>query len=957
MSAEGRQPGSGARDRTAGGESGQAARNRRWPRPTGLPLGVDSFVAREAEIEDVTALLRGSRLVTLTGAGGVGKTRLALEVATAVASDHADGAVFVALGPVGDPAAVPQALAGTLGIDEQPGRPLTDTIADCMGDADVLMVLDNCEHVVGTAAALASALLRSCPRLTVLATSQEPLAVTGEVVSVLAPLAAPGPGAEGPEIGGSPAVRLFCDRAAAIRPGFVLTPEVAPAVAEIARRLDGVALAIELAAARVAMISPAEIAARLADRFELLTGGRRTALARHQSLVAALDWSYDLCSATERAVLRRLAVFAGGTTLSAAADVCAGGDVHTDAVFVALGALVSRSLVVADTDAAEARYRLLESVRHYARERLVEAGEAAPVRARHARWCVGLAQEAERHLTGPAQQEWLDRLDREHDNLRAALEGAIADARADAALRLAGALVLFWRLKGHVSEGRDHLAAAMALAHGQPVGIRAKVAWGAGLLAVMVSDTEGAVTASEEALALYRSVGDRAGEARALLVLGNCHVFTSPAVAQPVLVASASLARTAGDSWCLAHALALAGLAHLNRGETDAARRFLVDAVAAATAGGDTQGMRIGLALVGDLALREGEYATAETALSESLALTRELGESYGDAVAIIGLGQAALGRGHLERARMLLGDAWAPARRAGGPHLLINVLLLQGRLAFAEDRLDDAKRHYEEALSVLDRAGQPVAGALRGLGEVALAEHDEARAGVLFAEALDLARATGNHHNEAGAVCGLGHLARQRGDVREAVARHREALELRQRIGDGHGTVDSLEAIGGATAHLGGRRGPSAARLLGAADALRREKGWARTAVQSRRYEADVDRLRRSLGAEALAAAVARGAELTLSQAVAAATRGQAASARPAKGMASLTPVEREVAALAAQGLTNAEIAERLFVAPLTPKTHLRSIFSKLGVRSRVELARVWSGQSVPAGDPPLPD
>lgn len=909
-------------------------------RPGRLPLSVDRFVAREVEVAEVVSLLRHRPLVTVAGGAGVGKTRLALEVANAVASDFSDGVVFVPLASIGRPGGVPQALADALGLDAQldPATAVTDHLRP----ARLLVVLDNCEHLGAEVAGTAAALLAACPHLGILATSQVPLAAAGETVWTLGPLVVPAAGAGAAEVEAAPAVQLFCERAAAAHARFALTPEVAPAVAEICRRLDGVPLALELAAPWVRALAPEEIAAHLADRFALLSRGNRAAAARHQSLRAALDWSYELCSATEQAVLRRLAAFAGGATLPALRDVCS--DARTDAGTVAgaLPSLVARSLVSVDTSGSEPRYRMLETVRHYAADRLREAGEEATVRERHARWCLGLAEAAEPQLTGADQRVWLARLHAEHENLRAALDWTIADDQDQTALRLAGALALFWRMRGHFDEGRRYLDAALVAARWAPDEARAKADWGLGLALTMLGDHARAVPVLHEALYHYRQLGDTAGQARALLVLANCAIFTAPANALPLLERSVALAREAGDEWCAAHALAMGGLAHVNRGEPSAARPLVTEAVGAARRAGDAQGLRIGLALLGRVARRQGDYAAAEAALEESLALTRELGEHYGVAVATIDLGAVALARGDHEQAGRMLAEAEASARSSGSSGLQIETLVLQGRLAQAEGDADRARRLFEAAVDAGARAGYRCALSSRGLGEVAAAGGDEAGATRFLEEALALARDSVDPAEEAAATHALAELARARGDHLRAATLHHSALRLRREVGDRHGLVDSVEALGGLAAGTSRRRGAQAARLLGAAERLRHEHGWARTATQRRRYEADVAALRRLHGADAVDAMLARGATLTLTKAASAAARVGRTSARPTTGPASLTAAERKVAALAARGLSNGEIAEQLFMSVGAAKGHLRRIFAKLGITSRVQLVRI---------------
>jgi non-specific serine/threonine protein kinase len=429
-----------------------------------LPIRLTSFVGREREVAEVTELLLGRRLVTLSGPGGIGKTSLALVVATKVRAHFADGAALVELAGLTDGDLVPHEVAAALGVRERLGEPILTTVGRAQAAAQRLLVIDNCEHLVEACARVVESLLQACPRLHILATSREPLRVGPEVIWRVPALSLPEqnhwPLAV---LTGSDAVRLFVERAAVVRPGFALTADNAAAVAEICRRLDGIPLAIELAAARARVLAVEQIAARLDDRFRLLTGGSRTALRRQQTLQATLDWSYQLLSDEERTLLRRLAVFAGGFTVEAAEALGAGGSIRAFDVLDRLGALVDKSLVVAEDAGAHARYRLLETIRQYAADRLLEADEVGSVRDRHRDWYFALAVRAEPELSGSGMEEWLERLEAEHDNLRAALAWSL-ESDPKLGLQLAASLGGFWMARGHHVEGRRWLEAFLTRA-------------------------------------------------------------------------------------------------------------------------------------------------------------------------------------------------------------------------------------------------------------------------------------------------------------------------------------------------------------------------------------------------------------------------------------------------------------------------------------------------------------
>jgi predicted ATPase/class 3 adenylate cyclase len=486
-----------------------------------LPLQLTSFVGRERELDELATLLDCARLVTLTGAGGSGKTRLAIEVAARHAKQIRDGAWLIDFAPVFDNQLVLKAVARVLGVRERPHSDLLDDILERLRESQLLLVLDNCEHLADTCARLAEDLLRSCPEIRLLATSREPLGVPGERVFRTASLAVPAAD-DGPDaIACAEAVILFADRAAAALGSFELAPDTARMVAHLCRRLDGLPLAIELAAARTASLSLEDLASHLDDCFALLTGGARTALPRQRTLEATVAWSYDLLDERQRRLFDRLSVFAGGWTLHAAETVCAATGIEARQVADDLAALVDKSLVVRDAlEGRRTRYRLLETLRQYGRNKLSETSKAAPVRDAHLNWAVALAEEAERHLDGLEQAAWLDVLERELDNLRAALEWAITSRNAEAGLRAASITIgAMWVWRGHVPEGQRWLERLLATPAEVAGGVRAKGLLAAGRVDFQAGQWARGAQLCAQSRALYREAGDPAGEARALLWL------------------------------------------------------------------------------------------------------------------------------------------------------------------------------------------------------------------------------------------------------------------------------------------------------------------------------------------------------------------------------------------------------------------------------------------------------
>lgn len=900
-----------------------------------LPSPVSTFIGREAERAHLTEILGDSRLVTLNGSPGVGKTRLALDAATACASVFPGGAWWVDLSSVPEPAGVQAHIARSLGVQDHPDRSLTETLVLWLRDEKALLVLDNCEHLTKAAREAAQALLEGCADLKILATSRQPLGLAGERRVEVGPLPLPHPGAGLAELVATEAVRLFCARAAAVHPVFDPVPSTLAVIGEICRRLDGIPLAIELAAGRVGVLSPEEIAARLDDRFSLLGGTSRSFSSRHRTLPEALDWSYELLSPPEQALLRRLAVFSGDFGFEAVWAVCSGGDVGPGALLDLLAGLVAKSMVVARIAPAPARYRLLETVRAYASERLAATGEAEEVADRHAHWYRRLAEGAERELTGRDQATWLRRLDAEYPNLMTSLDRFVRRQESADALRLSGALIVHWRLRGRFAEGRRWLGAALRHSEDSLIALRAKALWGYGFLSLMSGEQVPAEKALAESLDLYREMGDLVGEARAQLLIGNGQLVALGALAAvDNLRLSVDLARRAGDPWCLAHGLALAGRCLIAQGAIEDGRTMLREALAVAGEAKDIQGMRIAQAALGQLACAQGDLREARAFLESSFEICARLDDPYGVEAASLMLGEVATVSGDYDRAAVLLEQSLLLGMRLGTS--LNPTLASLVRLALARGDFDGARRRLD---AITDTEGNATVLRLLGLIDLALATDDLDTARDLLGREVIVDAAAVHNLGASRVLHARGRLAEADGEPSLAEARYSDALSLRAQLGDLPGIAQSLESLGSLAAASDSER---AARLLGAADSIRRGSGIARNGVDRPTYEAGLAEAQRAISAEQFAEALGQGMRLSAEEAAAYALRGRGPrSARPGNGWDSLTPAEQEVADLVAEGMSNAQIAERRFVNPDTVKKHVRSAFSKLGISSRVDLAK----------------
>ena len=810
-----------------------------------LPATRSSFVGREREMLEVETELAMTRLLTLTGAGGSGKTRLALEVARGLVGAYPDGVWLIELAPLSEEALVTKAVAEALKVPERSAEPLADTLVDVLRDRRLLLVLDNCEHLIEAAAGLVDRLLDSCPRVRILATSREVLGVEGEARWLVPPLSAPDPQegtSSSEELEAYESVRLFVERARGRDPAFSLSQRNALAVAEICGRLEGIPLALELAAARVGTLSLEQIAERLEGSLELLTRGGRTSVPRQRTLKGTLDWSHDLLSEPERSVFRRLSPFAGGWTLEASEAVTSSGGVAEGEVLDLLYGLAEKSLVVAEAtgEGDSVRHRLLEPVRQYAREKLEESGEGEETRRRHAGFFLTLAEEAEPRLRGPRDREWLDRLEGEHDNMRAALSWALESEEVELALRLGGALRMFWEAHGHMGEGRKWLEEALAKA-----------------------DRRASAAARIKALqALFWLTFDQRDHDR------------TQAIAQEAMELSAEV--EIGSSLAASLRMMLAGPAWIR-----------------------------------------GDYERGKELLEESLSLSRGADDKVMIVEALSQLASITDGLGDRARAKEIYEEGIALCREVGYTNLLPNFLL--------------------------------------DLGYFLILEGDYERGAILNEEATVLCLEHGYRTRLNYALDNQGWAALLQGDHEQARSYYEESLVVSNELGDKMIASESLDGL----ACISGARGEAlrAGRLFGAAQALHvheavafqhtpQEEAWRQP------YRATA---RSQVGEAAWEEVLAQGRAMTLEEAIEYALSGEEPSApaalpsttgRPPPSSVperprGLTSREVEVLGLVAEGLTNAQVAHRLFLSPRTVQRHLNSVFHKLGVSSRTAATR----------------
>ncbi len=632
-----------------------------------LPAPATALVGRSQEVARIRQLVLQpeGRLVTLTGVGGCGKTRLALTVASQLVDSFEDGVWLVTLAPLADPARMPSAVASVLGVRERPHQSLMDGLIARLSRRQLLLVLDNCEHLAQACAELAAALLEACAGLHVLATSREPLHIAGEVAWRVPPLRFPEAPKSMPaeELRKYPAVQLFEERAIAVHTDFTLTPRAAPTVATICARLEGIPLAIELAAAWVRALGVDGILERLEDMFALLVGGNRAAPGRLQTMRAALDWSYGLLAPSERVVLQRLSTFHGGWTLKAAEIVCSGNKIDPHEMLIFLTRLVDTSLVQVDERDEQIRYRLLEPVRQYAHGVLVDSGELALIRLRHANYFMSYAEQRliEATMGGPSREAAHSAIDRERDNLRAALEWCLDERDAEMGLRLCRAHETFWALRSQNTEAR---------------------AWLNRLLLLLDADDKPSMRAV------------------ALTMLGGLSwAQGSSAQAQEFFAEALPLLRKSDETWQLASALTGLAFVASHRGDFKAADAYLEEALPAWRATGDQANVSICLQSMAWMAWHQEAYARARALCEDSAALARAVGDAWALSQSLTTLGHTMVSQGDLVAARPVLEDAVAIHRQLGGPFFVAHGLDALGRLATADGHHNEAQSALHESL------------------------------------------------------------------------------------------------------------------------------------------------------------------------------------------------------------------------------------------------------------------
>jgi predicted ATPase/class 3 adenylate cyclase/DNA-binding CsgD family transcriptional regulator len=887
-----------------------------------LPAQLTSFVGRVTQMAEIRALLADNRLVTLTGAGGAGKTRLAIQTAAGVAPEYRDGVSYVDLAPVTHELVVPVAVARALGLPDQPGRSTMETLTKFVGDRQTLIVLDNCEHLLDAAASLSADLLAACPGLQVLATSRESTGVPGEVTFQVPSLSL-----------SDEAIELFVERARRVRPDFTVGDDNAAAVTEICTRLDGMPLAIELAAARVRALSVEEIVGSLHDRFRLLTGGARTAVRRQQTLRASVDWSHALLTETERILFRRLAVFLGGFDLDAAQAVAGDAEVERYQVLDQLALLVDKSLVTAENTSGRTRYRLLETVRQYAQEKLGESGEAEAVRSRHRDHYTTMAAV----LDSPARTDYdqrVEQADLEMDNLRSAFGWSIEAGEIESAVELASSLQPLWLSRGRIQEGIAWLDVVLndeRSAEAAPA-VRAKALADKAVLGEWVGVYR--LDVAEQALAIARDLDDAALLVRSLIACGSAAVYDAPA-AERYFAEANGLARKLGDPWRLSQILCQQAQAAFMAGDVNGVIPAAEEGRDISDAVGDRFGSRqCRWRLAGALCFR-GELSTAVDLLYQLLDEAEADHDSMLRVTLLFMLPHALAFRGDASAAIAAATDEAISSAAEIGDLYIGNGYIAAMVAHLAAGDIAAAAEAESEAWSRLSNYHELAALQMAYLAGSALARGDLTDARQFADEAV---AATGGWYR-ATALRARARIAILDGDTERAERDVHDSLSCGVSVGAYLFAAEALEILAslatGAGSHL------EAVRLFGAAEGIRTRTEEVRFPVYQAEYETALTQCRSTLGERAFQAAWDEGGALSTTEAIAYAQRGRGERKRPSSGWASLTPAELDVVRLVSEGLGNKDIAARLFVSPRTVQSHLTRVYTKLGLTSRVQLAQ----------------
>ena len=839
-------------------------------RPNNLPAQLTSFIGREEVLQTVKNLLRQSHLLTLIGSGGSGKTRLAMQAAADIIDDYSNGVFITEIASVTDGALVVETVLNSLGVKEVPGCTSDETLTAYLKDKEMLIILDNCEHLINECANLAEMLLRNCAKLKIIATSREALNCSGEQTYRVPSLSLPDISANiTPEnIIQYESVCLFLERALSVNQNFKITKENALSLVKICKRLDGIPLAIELAAVRTKILSVEKIYDRLDDRFNLLTGGRRTSLPRQQTLKALIDWSYDLLPEKEKILWSRLSVFTDGWTLESAEEICSDEKISDQEIFDLLITLVEKSIILYDE--VKERYRILETIKQYGEVKLKESNESEQILSKHLHYFMDLSETAESGLEGSATLKWLEKLESEHGNLQSAIAWSLKSGSREEGQRLAGALGNFWIIRGHYSAGRLLLESILKNIHEINKPVLGKILLRAGGLSRLQGDTEKAKQYYEESLALSR---EQDNKLRIIECLNDLGIMENNQgnyeQAKKFCEESLALRREAGDKIGISRSLNNFGLIEFNLGNYEQAQKFFKESISIKRELGDKRGISNTLSNMGNIAVNQGDYEGARKFLGESLLLRRELGDKNGIAGSLNSLGLLSYNQGNYEKANSFFEESLILRRELGDKSGIAVSIHNLGLLEFNKGNYVLAQKLNEESLTLRRELGDKlgIAESLNNLGSVFSNQEKYEQAEKYFEESHELFNKLHEKQGISKSLKNLGVLSYNMKNHELALKYFSESLALSREMGDKSDIAESLIGFAGILCESNNLS--CSVKLLGAAETALKNIGVVLEIDKLNLKEKIINDLRGKLSDEEFEKYIEEGKSLSIEEAV----------------------------------------------------------------------------------------
>ena len=766
-------------------------------RPNNLPIQLTSFIGREEEMKFAKELLKDNRLLTITGTGGAGKTRLSLQTGADMIDDFPNGVWFLELASISDPDYMPIALMNMFGLKEEINNDPEKTLTQYLKNKEILIILDNCEHLIEACAEISAKLLSSCPGLKIMATSREALNIPGEHIFIIPPLSQPDPKKKDTpdQLSQYESVRLFIERALAVNPKFRVTNKNAPAIAGICSNLDGIPLAIELAAARIKVLSPEKIYERLDDIFKLLTGGMRTALPRQQTLRALIDWSYDLLTFEEKILWSRMSVFSCWYTLEAAEEICSDEVLNKNDILDLLSALREKSIIIYDE--SNERYKLLESIRQYGREKLEKENV---IFSKHLDYFLELSLKAKPELKSSNVKKWLDLIEADHNNFLSAIEWGLNNEEAEKGALVADALGRFWEIRGQYSTGIKLLEIILKKHFDLTINTKANILNLAGNLNRYQGNYENAGKYFEESLTNFRETGDKMGISTTINNLGSL-AFTQGKFeqAKKFFEESMNIKEEIGDKMGIAGSLNNLGGVAFSTGDYDEAMKYYEYSLSIRKDIGDKHGIAASLNNLGGLELYRGNFKQAKKFFEESLDIKREIGDKKGIASSLGNVGSVAKSQGDFELTKKIYEESLAIFREIGDKQGIANFLNNLGDLVSSQKDYVQALKFYEESLAIFREIGdkQGIASSHSNLGKMAISKGDFETAGKTLEESLTIFKEIGDKHGIALSLFGLGNLALFQKEYLNSKNFLKDCLLIRKEIGDKAGISECIFIMG----------------------------------------------------------------------------------------------------------------------------------------------------------------